>query len=736
MQMLKLKVLSGILFLTYTIGFAQIQPIKPFGTVRAVVVGVSDYAEISDLTFAHRDAEAFAAFLQSETAWKVLPEHIQLLTNEEATMGKFVKALKWLTTETQPKDRAIIYFSGHGDVEESVGSRLGYLLLHSSPPVDYPIGGACPIEYLDAIIATLTNDKQAEVILITDACRSGKLAGSETGGPKLINSAMIDRFNNTVKIMSCEPEQFSLEGTEWGGGRGLFSYHLVNGLTGMADEDENDYIELFEIEDYVKKQVRTAARKHGKMQIPLTRGSQETRLSKVDEPSLVALLASEANQSSPAVATVSLTKAPQAMPRDTAYLLLLRQFEKALAEQHLMYPEEGSALSYYQALEKHTDIEAIKKEAKGSLIAALQDEAQVALNTYLQTPGKELANRWAKDNRYDYYPDYLNKAAELVGQEDYFFQDLQARADYFKGVNLRLKAEGQKDENLLQQAIQLQQKSLQRQPNTAHVFNELGYIYFTLNQQQAAIRNFQQAHELAPTWVLPLSNLAASYSQLKQYEEAEIAAKLAITRDTNLVLSQNNLGRIYLDQGKYEEAKLLFFKAIQLDANYPIPYYNLGKTYFGLGEYDQAEANYLKYAELEPADAFVYNALGYLYQIWDKPLEAEAMYRKCLEVDPTNRFGLYNFAFFYLKQTNYDKAISLFQTYKALEPQDQDVYYDMACAHALNGDHSAAIASLRILLEQFDYKNLEQISNDTDLDSLRELPEYQALIRAFFPEKN
>ncbi|MBS4012133.1 MAG: hypothetical protein KGZ97_00025 [Bacteroidetes bacterium] len=51
----------------------------------------------------------------------------------------------------------------------------------------------------------------------------------------------------------------SLEGPDWGGGRGLFSYHLVNGLAGKADMDEDGVVDLNEISFYVKNKVKKEA---------------------------------------------------------------------------------------------------------------------------------------------------------------------------------------------------------------------------------------------------------------------------------------------------------------------------------------------------------------------------------------------------------------------------------------------------------------------------------------------
>lgn len=708
--------------------------IKPFGTTRAVVVGVSEYAEVSDLDFADRDAEVFADYLAAETRWKVAPGNIRLLTNEEATQGAFEQALKWLMEASQPKDRAIIYFSGHGDVEKVEEGLMGFLLLHKSPPRDYKIGGACPITYLEKVISTLTEERQSEVLLITDACRSGQLAGSAIGGPRLINRVLFDNMEKVIKIMSCSSDQYSLEDERWGEGRGLFSYHLVNGLIGLADEDDDNDIYLYEIEDYIRKKVREDSRKLGKMQIPQVDGNPEIRVNKVDRERLLALgkeqlpkhfSSTEATQ----VASVQ-------VGQDSAYLTVFQQMEAAIDGGHLMFPEPGSALRLYEDLGKYTGIDSLQREAKNSLIAALQDEAQTALNTYITAPALELSRRWANDPKYRYYPEYLFKAADLAGPNDFTYNTILGRANYFKGLSLRLQAERSGNTSLLTQAVTFQQTSLTQQPNTAHAFNEMGALQVALGNYQQAIPYFQQAHMESPTWVLPLSNLAECYRELENYDLAESTALQALERDSMLVLSQYNMGTIYFFQDKNEAAIPYFEQAIRLDPNYAKAYFNLGRVYLDLEDYEKAEFNFVRNAQIRSQEARSFNALGYLYQQWDKPEKAKQNYQRCLELDPSHRFGLYNLAFLLLKQEQYPEAIAAFERYRILEPDDKDVYYDLACANALAGNLYVALGHLETLLGRLEYRNRAKLEQDADLEQLRKMPAYQDLMKRYFPEKD
>ncbi len=143
--------------------------VTPAGVARAVVVGISDYQspQIPDLRFADRDATAFADWLRSPAGRALPPENIVLLTNKTATTGAIASAMDWLIAECQAGDRAIIYFSGHGDVETRTKFQRGFLLTYDSPPSNY-LAGAFALIFLQDIISTLA-DQGVQVLMISDA---------------------------------------------------------------------------------------------------------------------------------------------------------------------------------------------------------------------------------------------------------------------------------------------------------------------------------------------------------------------------------------------------------------------------------------------------------------------------------------------------------------------------------------------------------------------------------------
>ena len=234
-----MKALFSLGFTVFSaILFSQNVLLGPEPTTRAVIIGISDYQNIDDLKYAHKDALAFTAYLQSPAGGNVPRENIRLLTNQKATMGAIGYEMGWLLKNSEKGDRVFIYYSGHGDVEAKLIGDPGYLLPYDSPQELY-FSGAFSLDQFEKIIKTLSNRNQAQTIVITDACRAGKLAGSEIGGPQITAGNLATQVANEIKILSCQADEFSQEGPQWGGGRGVFSYHLIEGLVGLADKNLN-----------------------------------------------------------------------------------------------------------------------------------------------------------------------------------------------------------------------------------------------------------------------------------------------------------------------------------------------------------------------------------------------------------------------------------------------------------------------------------------------------------------
>ncbi|MCB9294847.1 MAG: caspase family protein [Lewinellaceae bacterium] len=712
---------------------AQIGAMANKGTARAVIIGISDYQDerIPNLQFAHRDARAMADFLLSESGGNIAPENIKLLLNEKATRGEIAMALYWLVEESKAGDRAIIYFSGHGDLENKILMDQGYLLAYDAKASNYMGSGTYPVEMLQKVIQTLSLRLGAEVLLVTDACRAGKLAGSETGGVVATNQGLAQQFAKEIKILSCEPDQSSLEGEQWGGGRGLFSYYLIEGLKGLADSEANPYgnqnlkVELRELERFLGDEVSKWAE-----QYPMTVGPGSTELFRVDEDTLLALLERRKGHRENMAFATPRSSLPSS--GDTIIHPLYQQFQRAMAEGRLLYPENGSAYALFRQMQQQPGLQPLLSALRLNLSAALQDDAQQALNAYLEASPEEMARRWQYDASYQRYPEYLDKAAELLGPGNFFYDDLRSRQAYFEGLVLRLQAETLPDkDSILQLAIRKQEQAIGLDSLAAHAYNEMGMAYRWQKNYPKALDAFERARTLSPTWVVPVGNISMAFLETEKYDDAAQMAEQALALRQDYVPPRHNLAVIAYRSGDYRKAIELAEGAIGIDSAFAKAYYILGKAWEAVDSLGLAQSAYLQAVRLDPKDALANNSLGYIANLNGRYEEAAAYYEAAIQSHPYFANAHYDLGFLYLSELpDYLRAEGHFRQYVKLKPADPEGPVLLACALSLQGEQEQALKWLEQALKD-GFRGFDDLRSTPFLAALQHDPRFTELISQY-----
>lgn len=218
----------------------------------AVIIGVSHYrdAHIAQLQFADRDAQAVRAFLVDPKGGAVPPDHILYLANEEATYARIRSALFSFLTKPGPDDLAIVYFAGHG-TNDFKKRPDNYYLLGYDTDMDNLASTAIPMwDLQSAFERTL----QANVVTLIDACHSG---GIGQAVPNMTNSRWLKAGFGSQRaiITASDVYEVSREGDQWGGGHGVFTYYVLQGLAGKADLNRDHKISVGELFDFVRTQV-------------------------------------------------------------------------------------------------------------------------------------------------------------------------------------------------------------------------------------------------------------------------------------------------------------------------------------------------------------------------------------------------------------------------------------------------------------------------------------------------
>lgn len=221
----------------------------------ALVVGVAGYKnlpEAAQLKFAERDAEAVYSILISPEGGNFRAENVHRLTGAKATLGNFRKEFEeWLPSVAKDDDRVLVYFAGHGFAYEG----NVYLALHDFDPKNIT-GSGYPTEAMGKVFGGKIKGKWK--VLLTDSCHSGAI--QPEADVKTINGKLLDLGKSVFSLTASRDRERSFESPEWGGGHGIFTYYVVKGLEGAADESKDGIVTADELAEYVHRNVREATR--------------------------------------------------------------------------------------------------------------------------------------------------------------------------------------------------------------------------------------------------------------------------------------------------------------------------------------------------------------------------------------------------------------------------------------------------------------------------------------------
>jgi uncharacterized caspase-like protein len=218
----------------------------------AVVIGVSHYADaaIPALRYAEADARAMHDFLRSPLGGAVPAERIRLLVNEQATTAAIRDALFTFLQQAEPDDQVTIYVATHGAPDPARPANL-YILSYDT---DVQRMAATAFPMWDFQTAVRRQIAAQRVVVIADACHS---AGTLVDDAQRLNEAWDALFNPSMRmtLSAARGTEYSREGPQWGGGHGVFTHALLEGLRGAADADHDGVVTFTEAAVWVERTV-------------------------------------------------------------------------------------------------------------------------------------------------------------------------------------------------------------------------------------------------------------------------------------------------------------------------------------------------------------------------------------------------------------------------------------------------------------------------------------------------
>ncbi len=216
-----------------------------FSEAHVLIIGSGSFDDkaIIPLPGAVKDARAFKKTVISLS----IAEEENIIYLENPTYGKLKRAiLSWARLAKSQDDELIFYYSGHG---YSKGGET-YIIPKDVDPQFIEDTAVNLTDLLQRLKNTIKTDK---VIVIIDACYSGSLIKDRPLRFKRYEKTSFETLSSEYAfLLSSKGDQTSQERPEGGG---WFTYYLIKGMQGEANENADEKITLKELYDYLREKI-------------------------------------------------------------------------------------------------------------------------------------------------------------------------------------------------------------------------------------------------------------------------------------------------------------------------------------------------------------------------------------------------------------------------------------------------------------------------------------------------
>ena len=292
-----------------------------------------------------------------------------------------------------------------------------------------------------------------------------------------------------------------------------------------------------------------------------------------------------------------------------------------------------------------------------------------------------------------------------------------------------------------------------KQIENARVVDVKAYDYYLRGRQyfhhfrrkslEYARQMFNRAIEIDPEYARAYAGVADSCSLLYTYfdaresnlRQADVASLKAIELEPDLAEAHVARAIALLMWKRFDEAEPEFEKAMKLDPKLFGAVYWFGRMRLSQGMFEDAVKLLERSALIRPEDYQVPGFHARALISLGRGDEAEALYRRQtrlvtehLELNPDDPRACILGAIAYAALGNVEQSMFYSGRAIAADPDDPMLLYNVACNYALLGRTDEALSALEQSVDR-GYGDKNWIEHDSDFDSLRATPRYQAIIQ-------
>jgi tetratricopeptide (TPR) repeat protein len=191
-------------------------------------------------------------------------------------------------------------------------------------------------------------------------------------------------------------------------------------------------------------------------------------------------------------------------------------------------------------------------------------------------------------------------------------EDKKYAAPHFELGWLSVVKGGDKGPVMYRLAVKEYGKAASLYPQYAEAYNNLGLMYWQLDQQKKALKAYLKAVKLIPDYVDARFNLGRLYDTMEKYDKAITEYKKVIELNPSDAIAHNNLAVAQFNEGKSDEALKSYQAALKLKPDLKEAHLGLGLIYDSKKDTERAMRHYQKYFDLGGLDEEIRDRLDQL----------------------------------------------------------------------------------------------------------------------------
>jgi uncharacterized caspase-like protein/tetratricopeptide (TPR) repeat protein len=608
----------------------------------ALVVGIGAYKNLPEnqqLLYAERDAEAIYSVLISPEGGNFRAENVRRLIGAQATRAALKQHLEeWLPSVASADDRVLVYFAGHGFVVDGTP----YMAPHDFSTDDIA-NTAYPMADLGRTFGSKI--KARWKVLLTDSCHSGAITPDTD--VQTINRSLLDLNTSLFSLTASRDRERSYESEDWGGGHGIFTYYVVRGMEGSADESRDGIVTADELAEYVRVNVREAT--SGAQNPTSDRGSFDPNMLLAYTPS----------------------RAPAATPAAPKFGVLV--FE--------------------------TNMDGVEVFVDGESVGVV-DKASP-----LRMPGLVPGAHTIKGVKQGYEPDGPREEMVYPGQEKSVSLKILilrrrrrgAVEEFDKGLNAYNKGFAKN----YQKAAEHFSKTLEIDPKYSQAALYLGRSHHALYDDAAARPAFERAIAIDPDYMEARSSFAGMLLDIGDVDEAIRQLNIVTQRTKSDEMALYLQAQAYRMKGMYPDSIDSARRAIELNPANAESHFWLAESLRLSESYQDSIGEYREYLRLSDfnsklAGKLNYYVLGFLVGHGKKKRAAQQDIWR--DIRSLALFGICDAQ---RKLANYGEAITNCRDSLTYDPEDPYVHYALGLSYARQAQETGSLESLAAANKHF-----------------------------------